>query len=245
MMLMLGESIFSLLIVDVQDKGLDFYLVFFFSLLTVILLQLLHFQSQPHDADSHAVRRNKNRGMLWNLLQSVYSLSLVIMGASYTFFLQYADESGVHRRTLANSSSTNYDSDRIGSAHLYSGALAVVFLSLTIMTILHKNYDEIQEQCFMKTEKKYAAALAAIIQIGVVVVAATISQWTLKPKFITLTGLLCVIADLSSRKIESMNARKRDVAHEATAPPGNKHNESEEEASWPNVTHAAANTETP
>ena len=87
MMLMLGESIFSLLIVDVQDKGLDFYLVFYFSLLTVILLQLLHFQSQPHEAELHAVRRDKNRGMLWALLHNVYSLSLVIMGASFTSFL--------------------------------------------------------------------------------------------------------------------------------------------------------------
>jgi hypothetical protein len=241
-MLMLGESIFSLLIVDVQIKGMDFYLVFYFSLLTVILLQLLHFQSQPHHANLHAVRRNKNRGVLWSVLQSVYSLSLVIMGASYTFFLQYADKSDARRRQLAGSSSADYDFDQIGSAHLYSGALAV-FLSLTIMAILHKNTEEIEVQCLMKTEKKHAVTLAAIIRIGVIVVAGTISQWTLKPKFITMTGLLCVIADLASRKIESMSANKHDTEPEAKAPLENERSESEE-ASWPNVMHAAANTET-
>jgi hypothetical protein len=244
MMLMLGESIFSLLIVDVQDKGLDFYLVFYFSLLTVILLQLLHFQSQPHEADLHAVRRNKNRGMMWSLLQSVYSLSLVIMGASYTFFLLYADVDDRRRlvRQLADGV-VDYDTGRVGSAHLYSGALAVVFLSLTIMSGLHENSDEIQVQCLMKTGKKYTATLAAIMRISVVVVAGTISQWTLEPKFITLTGLLCVIADLSSRKIESIYAKKHDSVHEAMAPNDNEQGESDD-ATWPNVMHAAANTET-
>ena len=173
-MLMLGESIFSLLIIDVQDRGRHFYLVFYFSLLTVILLQLLHFQSQPHEADLHAVRRNKNRGMLWSLLQTLYSLSLVIMGASYTFFLLYADDDEERRQLITRqmaSAGSGSSTDRIGAAHLYSGALSVVFLSLTIMNVLHKSSEELQVQCFLKTEKRYAATLAAILRIGIVVVA--------------------------------------------------------------------------
>ena len=239
MMLMLGESIFSLLIVDVAKKGLEFYLVFYFSLLTVVLLQLLHFQSQPHEAHLHAVRRNKNRGMLWSVLQSVYSLALVIMGASYTSFLLDTDESDVRRRQLAGDSGGGYDSAPVGSAHLFSGSLAVVFLSLTIMNILHKNSDEIQVQCLMKAGKKYIVTLAAVLRIGVIVVAGTISQWTLQPKFITLTGLLCVVVDLSSRKIEYY-AKKHDAGN---APSDNEPSESDE-ATWPNVMQAAVNTET-
>ena len=245
MMLMLGESIFSLLIVDVQDKGLDFYLVFYFSLLTVILLQLLHFQSQPHEAELHAVRRDKNRGMLWALLQNVYSLSLVIMGASFTSFLLYADERDDRRRFVIRqlaSGGVDYNSGRVGSAHLYSGALALVLLSLTIMNVLHKNSDEIQVQCLMKTGKKFTVTLAAIMRIGIVIIAGTISQWTLKPKFITLTGLLCVIADLFSRKIESVYAKNQNSVEEAISHE-NEHGNSEE-ASWPNVMHAAVNAET-
>lgn len=245
MMLMLGESIFSLLIVDVQDKGLNFYLVFYFSLLTVILLQLLHFQSQPHEADLHAVRRNKNRGMLWSLLQSVYSFSLVIMGASYTFFLLYADESDQRRRLMMRQlagGSVDNGSNRAGSAHLYSGALAVVFLSLTIMNVLHKNSEEIQVQCLMKAGKSYAGTLAAVLRIGIVGVAGTISQWTLEPKFITLTGLLCVIGDLLLRKIELIHAKKHDGDKGRKAPAENGPGESDE-ASWPNVMHAAVSVE--
>lgn len=243
-MLMLGESIFSLLIIDVQDKGLHFYLVFYFSLLTVILLQLLHFQSQPHEADLHAVRRDKNRGVLWSLLQTVYSLSLVIIGASYTFFLLYADDNEERRRLTTRqlaSAGSGSSSDRIGAAHLYSGALSIVFLSLTIMNVLHKSSEELQVQCLLKAEKQYAATLAAVIRLGIVVVAGTISQWTLKPTYITVTGLLCVIADLSLRKIESISEKKHESAkNKAVAPP---QEEESEEALWPNVMHASVDVE--
>jgi hypothetical protein len=243
-MLMLGESIFSLLIIDVQDKGLHFYLVFYFSLLTVILLQLLHFQSQPHEAHLHAVRRDKNRGMLWSLLQTVYSLALVVMGASYTFFLLYADENEGRRRRMTRqlaSAGSGSHSDRIGAAHLYSGALSIVFLSLTIMNVLHKSSEELQVQCFLKTEKRYAATLAIILRVGIVVVAGTISQWTLKPTFITLTGLLCVIADLSLRKIESISEKIHESVKDKELAP---QEDEVEEALWPNVMHASVDVET-
>lgn len=58
-MLMLGESVFSLLIVAPLEDP-DYYTSFFCSLLTVILLQYLHFKSQPEAADHHAMRRSKN-----------------------------------------------------------------------------------------------------------------------------------------------------------------------------------------
>ena len=118
MMLMLGESIFSLLIVDVKDKGVDFYLVFYFSLLTVILLQLLHFQSEPHQADIHAARRNKNAGMIWASIQYVYSLSLVTMGASsfvcneisiFQYFDEYFDKDLFSDENVVNYFKNNKD----------------------------------------------------------------------------------------------------------------------------------------
>jgi Bacterial low temperature requirement A protein (LtrA) len=235
MMLMLGESIFSLLIVDVKDKGVDFYLVFYFSLLTVILAQLLHFQSEPHQADLHAARRSKNAGMIWASIQYLYSLSLVTIGASYTFFLLYAKDNHERRRLvlrqLAGASSAS-DSDLVGAAHLYSGALAVVFLSLTTMNLLHKNTEE----------RKYAAKFTIALRIAIVAVAATISQWTFEPKFITLTGMLCVIADLFSRKIESVYNKQNCSANKVLASHVQEQDESEE-ASWPNVTHAGVSLE--
>jgi hypothetical protein len=63
-MLMLGESVLSLLIVDNEHEGDHYQTVFFAGVLTIILLRLLHFQSQPHGAEAHAARRNKDAGLI-------------------------------------------------------------------------------------------------------------------------------------------------------------------------------------
>ena len=75
-MLMLGESIMSLLIVDVPKEDGDYFATFYCGLLTVILLQVLHFRSQPHLADQHATRRDKTAGVWWNVFQYIYSMAL-------------------------------------------------------------------------------------------------------------------------------------------------------------------------
>ena len=47
-------SVLSLLIVDLNE-GYDYYMTFFAGVITVILMQYLHFQSHSHDPDKHAM----------------------------------------------------------------------------------------------------------------------------------------------------------------------------------------------
>jgi len=110
-MLMLGESILSLLIVDVPEEDSEYYGTFFCSLLTVIFLHYLHFRSMPHDADDHAIRRSKNRGMGWVLCKYMYSCALVALGAAFTFFVtsfsyEVHDEDDPHRRSVQMTTTT-------------------------------------------------------------------------------------------------------------------------------------------
>ena len=144
-MLMLGESIFSILIVNVSNETREYYGTFYGSILTVILLQYLHFKSEPHHAEGHAMRRNKDAGLGWNALVHVYSFALVCLGAAYTFFLMDFDDS------TASSSSSSYrflagggDDDSLDgearmqrAAHIFCGSLAVIFACLDGMTIFH------------------------------------------------------------------------------------------------------------
>lgn len=46
-MLMLGESVLSLLIVGVKERD-DFYKTFYCGIISIALLENLHFRSQPH-----------------------------------------------------------------------------------------------------------------------------------------------------------------------------------------------------
>ena len=66
-MLMLGESILSLLIVNdiSRNNESSYYLTFYLGIISVTLIQFLYFKSQAHDADHHAMRRTRNAGILY------------------------------------------------------------------------------------------------------------------------------------------------------------------------------------
>lgn len=85
----LGESVLSLVIVDGIADSNDgkYYLVFFFGVLSVIFLQILHFKSQPRDAVHHALRRSRLGGMAFSVLIQVYSAALILVGVSFKLML--------------------------------------------------------------------------------------------------------------------------------------------------------------
>jgi hypothetical protein len=114
-MLLLGESVLSLLIVRyIPSPG--YQQVFYCGVVSIALLQYLHFRSQPHRADDHAMRRSRSAGMLFATVLQLYSVALVVMGTSFKMFLYeqvYEEEAsaagagandGGHRRTAAAAS---------------------------------------------------------------------------------------------------------------------------------------------
>eukprot|EP00551_Chaetoceros_affinis_P003707 CAMPEP_0203649562 /NCGR_PEP_ID=MMETSP0088-20131115/22175_1 /ASSEMBLY_ACC=CAM_ASM_001087 /TAXON_ID=426623 /ORGANISM="Chaetoceros affinis, Strain CCMP159" /LENGTH=139 /DNA_ID=CAMNT_0050508013 /DNA_START=1 /DNA_END=417 /DNA_ORIENTATION=+ len=93
-MLMLGESVLSLLIVEISDDVPEFYVTFFVGVVSVILLQYLYFKSQPHDPDEHALNRSRFSAWAFAWLIEFYSIALILVGVSYKMLLteyQYAE----------------------------------------------------------------------------------------------------------------------------------------------------------
>ena len=254
-MLMLGESIFSLLIAFVGKEGNAFYTVFYCGIVTVIFLQLLHFQSQPHEADSHASRRSKNAGILWSWCQHIYSLALVLLGAAFTFFLTLSDDMLYHdgrRRNLAGSAPALTGEEMKSAAHLFCGSLAVVFFSLEIMSLLHLGFRESRDRCDLEGGKNYAGIVLVAFKVGVVVFTATLSQWETNPETLTIIALCIVVFQLGMRKVCSKflshHYARETAAHTpaaTTKPPRSTDEDplsdnATGEAEWPNVTHARA-----
>jgi hypothetical protein len=218
-MLMLGESVFSILIVDIPNETSEFYATFYCSLLAIILMQYLHFRSQPRHADHHAMRRSKNAGMLWSLFQSAYSFALVSLGAAFTIFLT----------VLGIADIDEADTLKERSAHLFSGSLATIFFCLDCMTILHLGIEESQDRCVCKaTKKKNSKGMfLLVLRIGLIVFCATLSQWLTEPDNLAEIGVACVLCQLFLRKLGGMYLSQNKVHAEA-------------DAAWPNVTHARA-----
>jgi hypothetical protein len=241
-MLMLGESIFSLLIIDVPNEGSDFFATFYCGILTVVLLQYLHFRSQPQHADLHALRRDKNAGVWWNIFLHAYSLALVCLGAAYTFFLLFSgeeeEEKDSHRRLTAErwlAEAPDLDEAREPAAHLFSGSLAVIFFCLDVMTILHLGIKEGKDRCRCARTKKWNAKGIAVVFVRgcLVVFTATLSQWETEPESLAIIGLFCVLAQLLLRKLGILYLEKHvhPLIIGDAAP---------SDAIWPNVTHARA-----
>jgi hypothetical protein len=239
-MLMLGESILSLLIVDVPEENQDFFATFYCSLLMIIMLQYLQFRSQPHHADDHACRKDKNLGILWNMFQFIYSAALISLGAALTLFLLSFtfEESGDHRllqemfmmqpRQLAGGGAPMYPPDEMEmrAANLFSISLTIVLFSLDVMSFCHVGWAESKERCKRQNASlKIMSRVVLITRCGLLLFAATLSQWIYDPDKLSELGLGIVLAQICMRMMgeKYLSPKKED-----------------EENKWPNVTHAEA-----
>lgn len=86
-MLMLGETVLSLLMVGGVKDDPEYYKIFSSGIVSISLLEYLHFRSQPHHADEYAMRRKKERGYIFTILIQLYSAAFIILGASYKMLL--------------------------------------------------------------------------------------------------------------------------------------------------------------
>ena len=252
---MLGESILSLLIVDV-DEDKDYYTTFYSSLLTVILLQYLHFRSQPHHADGHALRRHKNAGIGWSIFHQIYSAALISMGSAFTLLvMEYTytgdivadgDHDDGHRRSLAGGGggggSSYYDPEdrqqRI--AHLFCWSLTTIWFCLDAMTLLHLGIKSSHDRCQCEHTKAFnvKGIFLLVCRVGLLVFMATLSQYETDPENLALLGLMGVVLQLAFRKLGTMYLSAEQVhalekAGKTTDPESSK---------WPNVTHAQAHS---
>ncbi len=168
-MLVLGESILSLLIVDGDDG--NYHQTFYFGIVTVMLLMVLHFQTQPHDANSHAMRRSKNAGVLYSQTYQIYCAALVAVGASYKIFMYYIAKDKKRRflshmthvaaeeidaRWLAGGGGSSCgpygDEKKEMTAHLFSWSMGLVFICMDIMQFAHVGLEKNIENCKLYEE---------------------------------------------------------------------------------------------
>jgi hypothetical protein len=225
-MLMLGESILSLLIVDVPAENPVYFTTFYCSLLTVIFLKDLHFRSMPHTADDHAMRRSKNRGMVWIACKYAYSCALIALGGAYTLFVtsfayEVVDDdydSSDHRTLLQSSPAmttrilaggggsiarADFDGLEQRAANIFSVAMACVFFSLDGMSLMNVGFDNCRKRTYCKKSHAYnikGYSLLAL-RVGAIVFVATLSQWKTDPQVLAGIGLGVTIGQSVLRKL--------------------------------------------
>lgn len=221
-MLMLGESILSLLIVKPGEMS-EYVVTFYSSIVTVFLLCYLHFRSVPHTVEDHVLRRSKNRGMIWKVLTVSYSSALIAMGAAFTLLvLSFTEDEDEYRRQLELVSgdlgdlSPGKDLRRLAggtsvyspedleqrAANLFSISLSLVFFSLDGMSLMHLGFDHAVERCRDKTKSTNIMGTILLgVRIGLIVLVATLSQWETRAQVLAVLGLAITFGQILLRTL--------------------------------------------
>lgn len=209
-MLMIGESILSLLIVETIESD-EYYTIAALGCLTVIVLQMLKFESEPSHADGHALWRSMFAASLFSILIQILSMGLIAFGVSYKIMLsnvfqeelakelkdilQNAYEDEGHRRLAGVPTVTD-----TAVASLFSGALSIVLLSLEMMLGTHKGVTKSYQLLFHEIETFHIFSLnwplmfISLFKIGIMCFTATLSHWATDPTQVTIAGFLIVTA---------------------------------------------------
>ncbi|KAL3945026.1 MAG: hypothetical protein SGBAC_000883 [Bacillariaceae sp.] len=204
-MLMLGESVFSLLVEEVTEVE-EFYVTFYCGLLCVILLVYIHFTSQPMVAERHVMVDSKNRAIVAGTVQNLYSASMVGLGAGLTLFLRsFAKaisnkrrlvEFAFEGRFLASGGAALYSTDEMNerSAVVFCLSLGMVLLCVDILQFLQFGF---------RRSFRLLARSSVNLRVGIVffcsmrwvliVFLFTLWIWTTSPEILAEIGVGCAL----------------------------------------------------
>jgi PAS domain S-box-containing protein len=157
-MLMIGESILSLLIVETVESQ-DYYVIALVGVLTVILIQTLKFESEPSHSDGHALWTSMTASIIYTTLIQILSIGLIAFGVSFKIMLTLANKSATVAADCGEEDTAYGDDDQRllaaadpcarralaalptitdnAAAALYCGSLTIVLVSLELMVTTH------------------------------------------------------------------------------------------------------------
>lgn len=259
-MLLLGESVLSLLIVETSISA-GYYVTFYAGIVSVVLLQYLHFRSQPHHADQHAMRRSKNAGMAFSTLMQIYSFALVAVGVSYKMMLyEYTyEEKGGYRlrrflqhltdvalRHLAGGGESKYTTEERQQrvANFFCGSMAIAWVCLDLMILTHKgiktNMKRCEVECRLTSAKRVSkgGVVFAAVRVGLVAFIASLSQYVQDPEMLAIIGMIGIILQVLTRLLGDLVYPEGKKCNNGQGH-GDDEQDSEDEH-WPNITHARA-----
>jgi hypothetical protein len=229
-MLMLGESVLSLLIVEVVDTA-EYYKAFIGGILSITLGQYLHFHSAPSDPDQHAIRRSVGSSFVFYWLFQAYSLALIVLGVSYKMSLQElvliedGSDGGSHRRLgLLYQGRTSEEEDHrwlaaVGAVstalglsaaqrqqhivHLFSGSMAVIFFCSDAMSLAHRGIWTQIERCGCADTalKKTLLTVLVACRVFLLVFIASLSQFVTDPTKVISIGTFAILAQVCVRVV--------------------------------------------
>ena len=189
-MLMLGESVLGLLIVE-QSTGLRYYTTFYGGIITVSLFQYLYFRSQPFDPEDHALRRSSEGGYTYSYSHIAYSMSLILIGCSFKMILHYYLEEDEEKES-GHALYENVKEEQ-SIANLFSWSMGLSFVTLDMMIISHRGWKQNFAR-FIDPNGRLAfmPCLITVLNYALIACLFTLSQWVNDLADMVALGMLVV-----------------------------------------------------
>lgn len=207
-MLLLGESILSILIVE-STNSVRYHVTFFAGIVSIVLLQFCHYKYQPHSPNTHAFRRSIRGGSIYYVLIMIYAHALVAVGTSYKMFLsQYAYEDNLKNKHMRHLVTTLLSRNLAGTAdqsklstvelkqavaNMFCISMVAVWVCLEGMWITHNGTTKYL--AYLKTRHGFCLGMLRLLLI---VLMGSISSYTIEPERVTLVGLGLICAEIAT-----------------------------------------------
>jgi len=214
-LLMMGESVLSLLIVDTTEER-DYYVVAVFGIITVFVLQAIHFESEPSHAEAHALWRNMTAQLVYGYLIQVLSMGLIALGASYKVMLKVIHQESIEEektdkdtdnehRNLAGA----YNVKDKAMAGIFCASLALVLLALEVMGLTHGGPRELKKRLFgvgvsVKSKKRLPIILMSILKLCMLVFTILLPLWVTEPTTVVFIGF-CIASSFAVMRVIGWN----------------------------------------
>lgn len=201
-LLMLGESIASLIGIGHTTKSRDYYLVVIVGIVTVIWLHFLHFESEPLDTSEHALWGHRWNTVCYILIIQVITISLIGFSSTFKVFLYEV----INHNTQENThESTNNESTETRPIHekdadtLFAIVLSLVVVSLELLNLCHTGIKRAVGHLFQtieggKRKLYWPIVIVSLIKVAIFLFCMTMHKWLDEPEYIVPAGCAVVIA---------------------------------------------------
>jgi len=200
-LLMLGESIISLLIVEGDNESFLHAVTFYSGILSVICLAHLHFRSEPRNKDDHALGRSQSSHYLYTILVPIYSAALIAIGVSYKMFLYDFKQQTDGKGRMLGGESGQYDTysnnneylekKQQYTADLFSGSMVTVLICTDLMVLLHQGVRAILDH--VNKIPKVRLIVLVCLKYSLVVFLALVSCFQNDPHFMAIFSLGAIL----------------------------------------------------
>ena len=199
-MLMLGESVLSLIIVE-DSPGRRYFVTFAAGIVAVTMMQYLFFRSTPIDADDHAMRRSIQGGYQFFYSLLAYSACLIIIGCSFKLILHVYLDEYENEEEGAETDEEEQEEMVTRISNMFSWSLASSFLLLDLMVISHRGWILFFKRLAPGGQIAWKPCICCIADMCMIIMTAYFPRYISDLEILSVAGCGVVLAQVLLRTL--------------------------------------------